>query len=481
MSATATLARFASDLRYEDIPVDLRQSIKLHIIDSLCCGVAGGWTESTMQLTRFARAEHAGGSCPVFGSASRLGPVAAALVNAGAMNALDFDDGLEFDGRGMGHPGATIVAAALSAIWDRQVSGAEFITAVAAAYEVNARVILSMQPSFERFRDVYGVCQHQGIAAALAYGRLVGIDAVGLENALGLAGTLACVPSLRKYNWEARPLVSLKDFNAPAAEGGVRAVRLHGAGLIGARNVLDGEHGLWRMLGSDRFDAHALLDCLGDDWLARNASFKLFPTCRWMQTALESFRTVRDAHDLRAHEIEAITVLSFSGMARDFMDAAPSTAIDAQFSLPFALATLTLGDHPAAHWYTPDTLRDPGLLSMAKRVQAVTDPRFEAEMTSARRRPAGQVVVSARGRDLHGPALIHPLGSRERPASDASLLAKFADNLAPARDTASIVADLMTMDEHTDMGALVAGLVSDQRPMPSHLGPSAARRSGAST
>ena len=147
----------------------------------------------------------------------------------------------------------------MSAAFTAPVSGAAFLAAIIAAYEINNRLIGAMQPSFARFREVYGVCQHQSVGAAVAYGCLAGLDAAGLENAIGHAATLANVPSLRKYNWDDRPLISLKDFNAPATEAGIRAVQFHAAGLIGSRDVLGGESGFWRMLGSDQFDAGGML------------------------------------------------------------------------------------------------------------------------------------------------------------------------------------------------------------------------------
>jgi 2-methylcitrate dehydratase PrpD len=92
------------------------------------------------------------------------------------------------------------------------------LTSLVAAWEINSRVIISQQPSPERFQQVYGVCQHESLGAAVAYGLLRGCDAAGLENSLGLAASLTPLPTLHKYNWQARPLVSFKDYNAPAAE-----------------------------------------------------------------------------------------------------------------------------------------------------------------------------------------------------------------------------------------------------------------------
>nr|WP_253937617.1 hypothetical protein [Dickeya dadantii] len=76
-------------------------------------------------------------------------------------------------GRGVGRAGR------------RQISGARLLCALAAAWEINGRVILSQQPSPERFRQVYGVCQHQSLGAAVAFGLLSGCDAAGLETPSG--------------------------------------------------------------------------------------------------------------------------------------------------------------------------------------------------------------------------------------------------------------------------------------------------------
>lgn len=428
-SLTRRLADFASGLGIADIPADVAGKIKLHLLDALGCGLAGADTDLTRRVLAAVRAEYADGPCPVPGTGVSLSPAGAAFVNSTAMNALDHDDGFEVDGKGMGHPGATLVAAALSGVAVSRADGATLLAALAAAYEINARIILSIQPSQERFRQVYGVCQHQSLAAAAVYGRLLGLGGADLANAFGFAGTLAPVPSLRRYNWDSRPLVSFKDFNAPAAEAGLRAVRYAAAGLVGAADVLDGPTGFWRMIGSDRFDPDVLCDGLGEVWWARHASFKPYPACRWMHTALESFETLRDTHGLVAGEIEKFEVLTSAGLARDFMDAAPATMVDAQFSLPYCLACLALG-LPPVDWHVANALADDECAALSTRVAATVDREIDGVMSGETRRPAGQVRVHARGRWFEGPRLSHPRGCRERPMDDAAVIAKFRANAA---------------------------------------------------
>ena len=74
------------------------------------------------------------------------------------------------------------------------------ITALTVGFEVNNRLIHAIQPSAERFNEVYGVAQHQSIGAALVAGLLLGMDEQQLHNAVGLAAVLTPLPSLHQYN-----------------------------------------------------------------------------------------------------------------------------------------------------------------------------------------------------------------------------------------------------------------------------------------
>jgi 2-methylcitrate dehydratase PrpD len=463
-SLTRTLAQFAADLQLEHVPEALREQIKLHLIDALACGLASTRSELAAVFQQHCTEEYAAGPCALLGSTKRLAPAGAALYNGMAINALDHDDGLEVDGRGMGHPGASLVAAALSGIWQRKTSGRELLEALIAAYEINARVILAVQPSIERFRQVYGVCQHQALGAAIAFGKLMQLDSAALENAMGLAGTLTPLPSLRKYNWETRPLVSFKDFTAPAAEAGVRAVRLQQHNWVGAQAVLDGDQGLWRMLGSDRFDAPVLTADLGRHWLAANSSLKHYPACRWIHTALESFEQLQQEHAFDAAAISEIRVLTGTTQARDFMDERPVNEVDAQFSLPHTLACLALGI--AKHdWHTASTLADEGVRAVADRVVAEVDPELNTLMADTRR-PAGQVQVRVGEQTLIGLRLDYPLGCRERPLSREQVANKFRQYAplgSPAETVEPVLAGLLALEQCEDVAVLLAGLFQQNR------------------
>ncbi|MEQ9905927.1 MmgE/PrpD family protein [Pectobacterium aroidearum] len=457
---TLRLATFAHRLTIQDIPAALRRKIVLHFIDSLGCGIAGAGSLVVQDCARVARLHYAAGNSPILDGGAPLGAIGAAFLNAAAINALDYDDGYEVAGRGMGHPGASLVAAALAAVGTRPIDGKTLICALAAAYEINGRIIQSQQPSPARFQQVYGVCQHESIGAAVAYGLLTGCDATGLENAIGLAASLTPLPSLHKYNWQQRPLVSFKDYNAPAAEAGVRGVELHRGGIIGPRDMLSGEQGFWRMMGSDRFDEAALIAGLGEEWAIQHASFKAYPACRWIHTALESFERVQHELALSPQDIQQIRVKGSQRLAADFMDARPQNATDAQFSLPFALACLAYRI-PRHHWSADDTLTSPELLALADKVHVEVSPELDRLMAQARR-PVLQVDVVTRGSVVSGERIAFPLGCAEHPLAESRIMAKFAENLssrlAPTT-VAEATAALFELEQCPDVAALLTPLM----------------------
>ena len=53
----------------------------------------------------------------------------------------------------------------------------------------------------------------------------------------------------------------------------------------------------------------------------------------------------------------------------------------AQFSIPFVIASYLYDPHPGAHWYTPERMKDPKRIALAKRVKAGPSPE-ESPMSS---------------------------------------------------------------------------------------------------
>ncbi|MCS0497776.1 MmgE/PrpD family protein [Ancylobacter sp. MQZ15Z-1] len=451
---TATVAAFAAELRYEDVAAPVLHRIKLHLLDAIGCAVAG----SDLDISRSARAVASrmgsGGASRVFGTQERFTPIAAAFANSVIANALDYDDGFEVNGKGMGHPSASLVPAALAALGRRPVCGRAFLVALAAAYEINNRLILAMQPSAARFRQVYGIGQHQAIGAALVFARLSGCDVAGIRNAIGLAGALTPLPSLHKYNWQSRPIISLKDGVAPAAQAGVQAAIMSEEGFVGSADLLDGPQGYWRMIGSDRFDASLVVDGLGTLWLAGKGSFKTYPACRWLAPALEAFENAYVKARLTPAAIAQVRVATFGIIADKLMERRPLNPIDAQFSLPHLIGAIATGRPSGPSWFSAGAFADEALREVADKVEVCVDPAMDRLMNGRMRRPSAAVeVVTTDGRRFAS-EVVAPLGGERRPVDDGVVLDKAARNLGGRGDAAGLIAAILAIENCDDVAGL---------------------------
>lgn len=429
-TATRQLVKFACTLQAQAIPEAIRHKVSLHLLDGLGCGWAASQHQSSEPTIRSARLFGGTGDCSVFGHTG-FSPLAAAFSNAAVINGLDHDDGVEIDGKGLGHPGATLIAAAMAAldISPTPVSHEALITALTVGFEVNNRLIHAIQPSAERFDQVYGVAQHQSISASMVAGLLLELNEQQLHNAVGLAATLTPLPSLHQYNWQQRPLLSIKDAVAPAAQAAVQAVIMAQQGMNGSLDVLDGEQGFWRMIGSDQFAPEILTHDLGSYWYVYYGSFKIYPACRWLACALESMETLVQETGWLAEDIQSVEVHTFPRIVDDMMDYRPQTVTDAQFSLPWTIAAVAAGLAPGANWYAEQNMQSPALRALSDKVTAILDPDFAARMTGPDRQPGARVVLTHVNGSRSVQERFKPLGSAERPISESDVIAKARLNL----------------------------------------------------
>ena len=89
---TSGIAHFVAGLRYEDIPGEVKDRIKLLILDSLGCAIFGVHLEwSRILIDTLAKLDSTAG-CRVWGSDRRLSAPHAVLVNGTLVQSFELDD-----------------------------------------------------------------------------------------------------------------------------------------------------------------------------------------------------------------------------------------------------------------------------------------------------------------------------------------------------------------------------------------------------
>ena len=125
---TRRIAEFVSGLTYEKIPAEVRERIKLLILDSLGCAIYGADLEWCRILRGTLENLDATRTTSIWGTGAKLSSDHAALVNGTAAHAFELDD---YHNAKL-HPGAVVVSAALAKAEHLNSTGTELVTAIAA-------------------------------------------------------------------------------------------------------------------------------------------------------------------------------------------------------------------------------------------------------------------------------------------------------------------------------------------------------------
>ena len=372
-SLSQRLAEFAHDLVLEQLPEGVREHVKLLVLDAAGLCLASRDEDFIQPVLEVV--EELGGppeSHPL-GIARSMPAPSAALVGGTLVHGLDFDDS---------HVGSTIhttssvvpVALAVGELQGR--SGREVLTAIAAGLEINARIGLGAGDGFHRrgFHPT-GVCGC--LAASATAGRLLGLDARGIVQAMGISGSMA--GGLREAylggeTWTKRL------HPGWAGHGGIIAARLAARGFSGPEHVLDGRFGVYNaMLGSGNWDPSAVVHGLGESWEIRSIGFKPYPCGVVIHPFLDALRSLMVEHQLSGGDIASMHCRVAPGALETVCEPVaekirPASEYQAKFSLQFCLAALALQGTVDIDTFRPETAHNAAILELAARITCEPDP-----------------------------------------------------------------------------------------------------------
>ncbi len=454
MDAIVEFVRAYDRIRYEDIPAPAIAAAKQEVLDSLAAALGGSGEAGIGGLVEVVKEWGGTPQATVIAYDFKCPAPYAAQVNASMTHALDYDDGHPV---AQVHIGCVAVATCLAAAERMEGrSGQDVIAALATGADFLARLGLASHPGGSLIKSGWHPTPLFGhLGAALMAGRLIGLDEAGMVNALGIAYH-QCAGNSQCVNDGA---LTKRMGPGLAARSGITAALMAERGITGAHNVLEGEYGLFRQFMGGDYDRDRLLAGLGKDFEGVNIGFKPYPCCGFAHAFIDAALSLGSRHNIEVSKIKTITAYcgdtSYEISQPPEVKSRPRNTVDAQFSLPWTVATALVRGKVGPEDFTQEAIRDKAVLGVAGKMHAVPEPAFNRHGVGP-----GKLTIEMADGAVYTEEVEHCLGSVQRPMSFDDCARKFRQGAAasvkplPADTVGAVIGmieGLETLDDATEI------------------------------
>jgi 2-methylcitrate dehydratase PrpD len=419
MDAINQFIRNFADIGYEDIPEDAREAAKKEVLDSFATALGGSGRAGVGGLVEIVKEWGGRPQSTVLVYGLKCPAPDAALVNGTMIHALDYDDG---------HPVAQVHIGCVAvntcfAMAERQggISGKELIAALALGADFLARLGLASRPKGSLIKSGWHPTPLYGyLGAAAMAGRIIGLDKDQLLNALGIAYHQCA------GNSQAVTDGALTKRLGPglAARGGITSALMAEKGLTGARNILEGEFGMFKQYHGGDYSPEILTGELGRRFEGANIGDKPYPNCGFSHAFIDAIFNLKAKYDIKPEHVQKIDVYggdpAYSLCVPIEARRRPRNPVDSQFSLPWAIAVALVRGSVAPGDFTEESIKSEDYLSVSQKVTGHLDPALSRHGVGP-----GRVTILMQDGKSYTEEVEHCLGSVERPMTFQDCAAKF--------------------------------------------------------
>ena len=407
--ALGDLTDWAAAVTWADVPEAQRRRSALILLDDFAAMVAARHEPELIALRQGVARSAGKPEATVFdGGQTRLDRYSAALSNGSAADWCELDGGYR---SAVCHAALYCLPALLA---EAEATGArlrDLLLALVVGYETVARFAVAfVLPGLV-------LHPHGGLAtigAAAAVARLRGVEAAQFRKTVNTAATLV-LPG--PFHHAVDGALVRNVWPGLCAANGLRAADWAAIGITGTS---DSAHDVFVRIFGATPRADVLSARLGEDWAVDGGYHKMHACCQYGHSTVEAVQAALDGiGHIAADGVAAIRVETHDkGQALD--NAAPATTLAAKFSIQHIAATTAVHGHAGADAFHADTLTEPGLVGLRRRV---TIAPFTPRMDPPNDRPARVVVTLADGRTLSGECL-SARGGPDRPFTGAEMETK---------------------------------------------------------
>ena len=309
-SLSRTLAQWVVGLKYEDLPREVVDRAKGVTLQSLVSVLLGSQTAPGQQAVKLISEEEAGvrNGATIMVSGTKATKGGAAFANS----EMAFAGGKWDTFRMLTHPGTSIVPGAFVAAEATGASGKDFLTGVAAGYEVMERMAADFIPTVMargfHAGPVFGI-----FGPAVAAAKIMGLNEEQVNSAIALCASLAA-GNLEGARSGGRAL-----REGAAVRNALLAVALATQGHIGGETVLEGDAGFYHayagtnkgeltysFVGATQTSLDKITADLGKTWIFLETLYRIYSTAGYNIAHINVTAKLCEEHDIQYRDVDRI-------------------------------------------------------------------------------------------------------------------------------------------------------------------------------
>jgi 2-methylcitrate dehydratase PrpD len=407
MGETEVCANHVAGAKYEDLPANVVDHTERAIIDTIACGLGSRRTRDVDLLIEIMTTLGGRPEATVIGDKNRVSFMQAAQVNRVMTNILDYDDDLI--------KVTVLIPVALAVGELVNSSGKEIINALAHAYEMVVRIKDAVYPSEEVFwRTFERIDSGIHFGVTVVAGKFLQLSGAQMAHALGLTGRVrACRvtrPDFAKRGMPPWIKITGGDIIIP----GIHAALLAQGDFPGDRTILDEGRGYEASVGSDLYDAKKLILNLGNEYRMLRNGFKFYSSCRWTSSTLDAVAAIMSENNLETEDLEEVIVKVQKLVADNFATYGPGYMIQAQFSIPYVVTMVIMGEPTGTNWYKEEMPKNLKVRELQHKMRLEEDPVVTKKIYSEQK-AISTVDITAKNGIRFSKHIEYPKGEPENP------------------------------------------------------------------
>ena len=327
VALTQALGAYVASPGMDNVPQDVLPTIRNGFIDTLACMLSGRLEQVTLAAKGLALERGSRGGSSVLLGSEKMGAMDAAFVNAVSAHALDYDD-MALNG----HPSVVLVPALLATGECIKATDQDLLRAYLVGYEVWAE-LMGREPDSLHNKGWHPTSVIGTVAVAAAVAHLEKLTAIQSSHAMGIAASMSC-GLMGNFGSMTKPLHA-----GWAASHGIESVRLAKLGATSSTHILEGGNGYLAAFSPNGRADRGPWVAPTDLRIRRNGlSIKKYPLCYAAHRVIDGILDLRRTHGFTADDVVKVTPSLSSVTAKVLHSHSPKTALEAKFSIEFAVA-----------------------------------------------------------------------------------------------------------------------------------------------